>query len=132
MKLKECCRNCKYFDDESCLHPKTFQTIDDWAGYRVCLVSESGNISEAIKESFDIHKFNFDSFRNQLSTAGISAKKIAKTMELLTELLEQMKDKLIVDIDSSVTSAADNGIEDQEKPETIIVDPDNFCCNNYL
>lgn len=45
-------------------------------------------------------------------------------------LLEDKKSDFVNELDCNITSVIDEHLVCDEKP--IIIDPDNFCCNNYF
>lgn len=131
MELNKCCKNCHWYgDDKRCYHSKTFKIDDEWEGYRVGLISEEGVISDAIEEMIDFDKIDFSSFKSILLQKSLSKKKAEEIIGAFVRLLEDKKSDFVNELDCNITSVIDEHLVCDEKP--IIIDPDNFCCNNYF
>jgi hypothetical protein len=128
--MKKCCRNCHWFDNNHCLHNKTFVS-DKYDGYKVGSISEEGIIADAINEALDFENVDFSSLQEKLKELVTSAKKVNAIYQIFQEALETHKQDLIIEIDSNVTRVIDDELE-TESDLPIIVDADNFCCVHYM
>jgi len=121
------CRWCKYFDakTQTCVNDRAFHMDDD---FDFSQFTENGHLAEAIREGFK--DFKFVQLEQALFESSLSKKKQAEIMKLFREELDDAFVNWTESIDDSVSTALTNF--DFEFGGVSVVEPSDFCCNQYF